>query len=60
MRDVTGAGDAFSSAVCWSLYHTPQDMALAARRGVALSARTVQSEQSVLPDLHADLLESVD
>ena len=60
VRDVTGAGDAFSSAVCWSLYHAPDDLAVAARRGVALSARTVQSEQSVLPDLHADLLESVD
>ena len=60
VRDVTGAGDALSSAVCWSLYHAPDDLALAARRGVALSALTVQSEQSVLTDLHADLLESVD
>ena len=60
VRDVTGAGDSFSAAVCWSLYHAPDDLGLAARRGVALSALTVQSEQSVLPDLHADLLESVD
>lgn len=60
VRDVTGAGDSFSAAVCWSLYHAPDDLALAARRGVALSALTVQVEQSVLPDLNMKMLEVID
>ena len=60
VRDVTGAGDSFSAAVCWSLYHAPDDLALAARRGVALSALTVQAEQSVLPDLNVQMLEAID
>ena len=60
VRDVTGAGDSFSAAVCWSLYHAPDDLGLAARRGVALSALTVQAEQSVLPDLNVQMLEAID
>ena len=60
VRDVTGAGDSFSAAVCWSLYHAPDDLALAARRGVVLSALTVQAEQSVLPDLNVQMLEAID
>ena len=60
VRDVTGAGDSFSAAVCWSLYHAPDDLGLAARRGIALSALTVQAEHSVLPDLNAHMLETID
>ncbi len=60
VRDVTGAGDSFSAAVCWSLYHAPDDLDLAVRRGVALSALTVQAEQSVLPDLNAQMLDVID
>ena len=60
VRDVTGAGDSFSAAVCWSLFHAPDDLGLAARRGIALSALTVQAEHSVLPDLNVQMLETID
>lgn len=56
VHDVTGAGDAFSAAVCWSLYQAPDEVRLACRRGLTLSALTVQSEYSVLPDLSAERL----
>ena len=58
--DVTGAGDSFSAAVCWSLYQQPDDFMLAAQRGITLASLTVQSEHSVLPNLKAELLDSAD
>lgn len=47
--DVTGAGDAFSAAVCWSLYHDSSDLALACRRGQQLAALTIASSSTVSP-----------
>ncbi|MES2068712.1 MAG: PfkB family carbohydrate kinase [Pseudomonadota bacterium] len=49
--DVTGAGDAFAAAVCWSLNKAPEDLALACRRGLALAALTVQSKATVCTEL---------
>ena len=60
--DVTGAGDAFSAAVCWSLVQNNDDSAdltLACRRGLALAAVTVQSASTVAPALEAGLLEAI-
>ena len=47
--DVTGAGDAFAAAVCWSLFHGSEDLELACRRGLMLSAMTLACEQTVCP-----------
>ncbi len=47
--DVTGAGDAFAAAVCWSLQGGEADLALACRRGLQLSAMTIECEQTVCP-----------
>ena len=49
--DVTGAGDAFAAAVCWSLHSGSEgsDLALACRRGLQLSAATIESAQTVSP-----------
>ena len=49
--DVTGAGDAFAAAVCWSLHSGELDLALACRRGLQLSAMTIACEQTVCPAL---------
>lgn len=49
VQDVTGAGDAFSAAVCWSLLQTPQDLQLACRRGLTLAALTLQCSTTVCP-----------
>ena len=51
--DVTGAGDAFAAAVCWSLHSAGEggDLALACRRGLQLSAMTIECEQTVCPAL---------
>jgi pseudouridine kinase len=49
--DVTGAGDAFSAAVCWSLYSGEADLGLACRRGLQLSAMTIGCAQTVCPTL---------
>lgn len=49
--DVTGAGDAFSAAVCWTLYSGENDLELACRRGLALSAMTIGCAQAVYPQL---------
>lgn len=57
--DVTGAGDAFSAGVCASLYQDPQDLALACRHGLALSALTLQTEATVHPDLSPELLSTI-
>jgi len=54
--DVTGAGDAFAAAVCWSLFQGSGDLALACRRGLRLSAMTLGCEETVCPSLQADTL----
>lgn len=59
VREVTGAGDAFAAGVAISLYRDPQDLALACRRGLALSALTLQTEATVHPDLSSALLEQI-
>jgi pseudouridine kinase len=51
--DVTGAGDAFAAAVCWSLHSGEADLGLACRRGLQLSALTIECEQTVCPALDA-------
>jgi pseudouridine kinase len=59
--DVTGAGDAFAAAVCWSLVqdisgNNPEDLELACRRGLALSALTIGVPQTVHPQLGLESL----
>ncbi|HEU4373380.1 MAG TPA: PfkB family carbohydrate kinase [Telluria sp.] len=58
--DVTGAGDAFSAAVCWSLFHGSEDLELACRRGLKLSAMTLECEETVCPTLGSDTLDDID
>lgn len=55
--DVTGAGDAFAAGVAAALYQDPRDLGRACRRGLALSALTLQTEATVHPDLSPALLE---
>ena len=57
--DVTGAGDAFAAAVCWSLFHGSEDLALACRRGMRLSSMTLECEETVCPYLTADALAEI-
>jgi pseudouridine kinase len=57
--DVTGAGDAFAAAVCWSLTQDGDDLELACRRGLALSALTIGVPQTVHPQLGPDSLASI-
>ena len=57
--DVTGAGDAFSAAVCWSMFHGSEDLQLACRRGLRLSAMTLECEETVCPYLSADILSEI-
>jgi pseudouridine kinase len=57
--DVTGAGDAFAAAVCWSLFHGSEDLELACRRGLMLSAMTLECEETVCPWLSADILDEI-
>ena len=57
--DVTGAGDAFAAAVCWSLFQGSDDLALACRRGLQLSAMTLGCEETVCPWLMADSLDAI-
>ena len=56
--DVTGAGDAFSAAVCWSLVQDEgnDDLVLACRRGLHLSALTLGVPETVHPGLGPDSL----
>jgi hypothetical protein len=49
--DVTGAGDAFAAAVCWSLMQDGDDLELACRRGLKLSALTLGVAETVHPRL---------
>lgn len=58
--DVTGAGDAFAAAVCWSLQRDPGELELACRRGLCLSALTLGSPQTVCPTLPEDLFAGLD
>lgn len=57
--DVTGAGDAFSAAVCWSLYQGSDDLTLACRRGLKVAAMTLESPETVSPVLAADVLDEI-
>ncbi|MDL2356376.1 MAG: winged helix-turn-helix transcriptional regulator [Pseudomonadota bacterium] len=57
--DVTGAGDAFAAAVCWSLFDGSDDLELACRRGLKLSAMTLECEETVCPWLGADSLDDI-
>jgi pseudouridine kinase len=57
--DVTGAGDAFSAAVCWSLYQGSDDLTLACRRGLKVAAMTLESAATVSPVLAADVLDEI-
>jgi pseudouridine kinase len=57
VRDVTGAGDAFSAGVITGLMRAPQDLQAAAQRGLQLAALTLQSEQTVAGDLHPAIFE---
>jgi pseudouridine kinase len=54
--DVTGAGDAFSAAVCWSLLQEPEQLTLACERGLKAASITLASPHTVSPELSADLL----
>jgi pseudouridine kinase len=56
--DVTGAGDAFAAAVCWSLVQDDgaDDLVLACRRGLHLSALTLGVPETVHPGLGPDSL----
>jgi pseudouridine kinase len=57
--DVTGAGDAFAAAVCWSLLQSPDGahaLELACRRGLALSALTLGVAETVYPHLRPEVL----
>ncbi|QBE62894.1 carbohydrate kinase [Pseudoduganella lutea] len=53
--DVTGAGDAFSAAVCWTLAQGENDLTVACERGLRAAALTVQSAHTVSPELTAGL-----
>jgi pseudouridine kinase len=57
--DVTGAGDAFAAAVCWSLFQGSDDLDLACRRGLQLSAMTLECEETVCPWLTPDSLDDI-
>jgi pseudouridine kinase len=54
--DVTGAGDAFSAAVCWSLVHEASDLHLACERGLLAAALTLESPNTVSSALSAEKL----
>jgi pseudouridine kinase len=58
--DVTGAGDAFAAAVCWSLLQDDAErhgaLELACRRGLRLAALTLASHEAVHPRLAPDML----
>jgi pseudouridine kinase len=57
--DVTGAGDAFSAGVCWSLYRGSDDLALACRRGLHLAGLTLACAQTVCPQLAPGALDTI-
>jgi pseudouridine kinase len=55
--DVTGAGDALSAGVCAALLRDASDFDAAARLGLDLAALTLQTTDSVHPDLNPSFLE---
>ena len=62
--DVTGAGDAFAAAVCWSLLQAPiggdgSALELACRRGLALSKLTLGAAQTVYPGIGPQTLAGI-
>ncbi|CDG85024.1 carbohydrate kinase [Janthinobacterium agaricidamnosum] len=57
--DVTGAGDAFSAAVCWSLQRDGGNLRLACRRGMQLAALTLQARSTVSPLVSSEILENI-
>jgi pseudouridine kinase len=57
--EVTGAGDAFAAAVCWSLLQDADDLELACRRGLKLSALTLGVAETVHPRLAPDSLADI-
>lgn len=57
--DVTGAGDAFAAAVCWSLQQDGDDLRLACLRGLRLSALTLASTHTVCPQLSPAMLDEL-
>ena len=64
--DVTGAGDAFAAAVCWSLTQDAvgnngaDDLVLACQRGLHLSALTLGVPETVHPGIGPDSLAAID
>ncbi|HEV6968387.1 carbohydrate kinase family protein [Roseateles sp.] len=54
--DVTGAGDALSAGICAALLRDRDDFDAAARLGLDLAALTLQTEDSVHPDLDPSFL----
>jgi pseudouridine kinase len=71
--DVTGAGDAFAAAVCWSLLQAPERgngggkdngedkhaLELACRRGLALSKLTLAAAETVCPGIGPQTLAAI-
>jgi pseudouridine kinase len=64
--DVTGAGDAFAAAVCWSLLQAPLGrdddsgaLELACRRGLALSKLTLGAAETVYPGIGPQTLTDI-
>lgn len=55
--DVTGAGDALSAGICAALLRDCDDFDAAARLGLDLAALTLQTEDSVHPELTPRFLE---
>jgi pseudouridine kinase len=55
--DVTGAGDALSAGVCAALLRNPADFDAAAHLGLDLAALTLQTEDSVHPELNPSFLD---
>lgn len=53
--DVTGAGDAFSSAVCHGLIHK-EDLKQSVKYGAISSSLTIQSKHAVYPKLSINLI----
>jgi len=68
VADVTGAGDAFAAAVCWSLAQRDDGtggagadaLLLACRRGLHLSALTVTTLDTVHPHIGPDTLAALE
>ncbi|CAM3928106.1 carbohydrate kinase family protein [Roseateles saccharophilus] len=54
--DVTGAGDALAAGICAALLRDGGDFATAARLGLDLAALTLQTEDSVHPELDPSFL----